>query len=112
MIEVIGHGGGGIVWLQRKTEGLGSVGLRAVKGIQTSADVNTTSISRRFVRELEASAKFSQEKVSQIVIVRQTALTTVGSMRNISSNPTAGTTRLDGFISLWNIVQMGILEHI
>ena len=51
--------------MQRKTEGLGSVRLRAVKGIRTDAEVHTASISRRFVRELEASAKFSQEKVSQ-----------------------------------------------
>ncbi|KAF2118034.1 kinase-like domain-containing protein [Lophiotrema nucula] len=68
MKDLIGHGGGGVVWLQRRVEGSGPVELRAVKGIKTGARVDTASINRRFVRELEASAKFSQEKYAEYFV--------------------------------------------
>lgn len=62
--NIIGHGGGGVVWLERNMEP-GPKILRAVKAIDTNVDVmNVATLSRRFVRELEASAKFSQRKVS------------------------------------------------
>lgn len=66
LTKVIGQGGGGSVWLQKQVEGSEIGTLRAVKVIRTDTDRNSTSASssRRFVRELEATAKFSQEKVS------------------------------------------------
>ena len=64
---IIGQGGGGMVLLQRQSEGNNVGRQRAVKRIQFNSGFGKDPMSsiRRFVRELEASAKFSQEKVSK-----------------------------------------------
>jgi hypothetical protein len=53
------------VWLERKIEGPGTAKLRAVKGIHTDTE---PTYARRYVRELEALAKFSQDKVGPLFI--------------------------------------------
>lgn len=60
----IGRGGYDDVWLQQQVEGTEVGTLRVLKRIQTFTD--RRSSSRRFVRELEAVANFSQEKVSAL----------------------------------------------
>ncbi|KAH6871776.1 kinase-like domain-containing protein [Thelonectria olida] len=66
--HVIGHGGQGVIWLERKVEDDGGpTELRAVKGIRISERQSQSDIVR-FVRELEALAKFSQEKYTNFFI--------------------------------------------
>lgn len=56
----LGHGGYGIVWLERNNgSSQGDSELRAVKELKVQG-----SRGMDYVRELEALAKFSQEKVS------------------------------------------------
>lgn len=56
----LGHGGYGIVWLERNNESSqGRAALRAVKELRVHG-----SRGGDYIRELEALAKFSQEKVS------------------------------------------------
>jgi hypothetical protein len=63
--EIIGRGGDGIVTLQRKLEGPGTFDLLAVKQMRLVADLTSDNHdSQRYVRELEALAKFGQERVS------------------------------------------------
>lgn len=65
--ELLGHGGSGVVWLERKIEGAGTIELRAVKVIQMGGELNSKRHGgRRYVRELEALAKFSQDKVCRV----------------------------------------------
>jgi hypothetical protein len=64
-IRTLGRGGDGTVFLQQKIEGPGETTMLAVK--QMSLDASLASEdhnSRRYVRELEALAKFAQGKVS------------------------------------------------
>jgi hypothetical protein len=63
--KTIGYGGAGLVLLQRKTCGPG-IERMAVKQMKLTAGTDLTSdnpVSRRYVRELDALAKFAQEKV-------------------------------------------------
>ncbi|KAF1817000.1 hypothetical protein P152DRAFT_5800 [Eremomyces bilateralis CBS 781.70] len=64
--KVLGHGGFGLVWLERRVDdGLLSrreaIALRAVKEIQLHRPAQA---GLDYVRELQALAKFSQEKYS------------------------------------------------
>jgi hypothetical protein len=69
--SLIGHGGGGVVWLQEKVtkrSTSASVETRAVKAIKVDEphepkSTHQLSIAEQYVRELEALAKFSQRKV-------------------------------------------------
>lgn len=61
--RILGHGGYGIVWLEQKIKEDDSPSeLRAVKGIRIP-DSHWKLERGQYVRELEALAKFSQEKV-------------------------------------------------
>lgn len=66
----LGQGGYGVVWLERRVDSesddLGERGpeLRAVKRIR-AVDRSTLSESKHYLRELEALAKFSQDKVGR-----------------------------------------------
>jgi hypothetical protein len=51
-----------VVWLEQKMKDDSPAELRAVKGIRIP-DRQTKPEGRQYVRELEALAKFSQEKV-------------------------------------------------
>ncbi|KAL6404752.1 hypothetical protein AUP68_11581 [Ilyonectria robusta] len=66
--RLLGHGGNGVVWLERKVkDDDGPAELRAVKGIQTSNHQSKTD-SMKYVRELEALAKFSQKKYADFFV--------------------------------------------
>ncbi|KAM0209003.1 hypothetical protein ACHAPA_010903 [Fusarium lateritium] len=60
--DILGHGGHGVVWLEHKVDGDnaadGVVECRAVKTVQTLGRGPV-----HYIRELEALAKFSQDKV-------------------------------------------------
>jgi hypothetical protein len=58
--KILGYGGYGVVWLERKVNDDGPAQLRAVKGIRIS---EPRTKGANYVRELEAMAKFSQDKV-------------------------------------------------
>lgn len=63
--QILGHGGYGLVWLERKIKNHdddSSPELRAVKGIRIP-EHQAAWDGKQYVRELEALAKFSQEKV-------------------------------------------------
>lgn len=61
--KILGHGGNGIVLLERKVkDDDGPAELRAVKGIQISHGQSKSAIMK-YIRELEAFAKFSQKRV-------------------------------------------------
>lgn len=63
--KLLGRGGDGIVVLQQKIAGPGVINLLAVKAMQLKADLRSEDHdSKRYVRELEALAKFTQGKVS------------------------------------------------
>jgi hypothetical protein len=65
--RTIGRGGDGTVFLQQKIDGPGAMDMLAVKQISLNADLASEDHdSRRYVRELEALAKFSQGRVSLI----------------------------------------------
>ena len=59
--QKLGHGAFGSVWLQRCVSGPAAGKLRAVKEIQKAS---ATSDASSLHRELEAIARFSQERVS------------------------------------------------
>ncbi|KAI7759642.1 hypothetical protein LZL87_014150 [Fusarium oxysporum] len=69
--SLVGHGGGGVVWLQEKVtkrSTSASVETRAVKAIKVDEphepkSTHQLSIAEQYVRELEALAKFSQRKL-------------------------------------------------
>jgi len=66
-VKPLGRGGDGTVFLQQKIEGPGNVQLLAVKQIVLQADLTSEDHdSKRYVRELEALAKFAQGRVSYI----------------------------------------------
>lgn len=59
----VGRGGNGQVWLERKiVNGQHSAELRAVK------DIHVPSTRGRYIRELEALAKFSSQKKATMII--------------------------------------------
>ena len=61
--HILGHGGSGLVWLESRVKDEGQADKeerRAVKGIRISGPM---SEGRHYVRELEALANFSQDKV-------------------------------------------------
>ena len=65
--EPLGRGGDGTVFLQEKIQGPGNVTMLAVKQMILRADLTSEDHdSRRYLRELEALAKFAQDKVSCI----------------------------------------------
>jgi hypothetical protein len=65
-IRTLGRGGDGTVFLQQKIEGPGETTMLAVKQMSLDADLASEDHnSKRYVRELEALAKFAQGKVSQ-----------------------------------------------
>ena len=62
--RTIGRGGDGTVFLQQKIEGPGAVDTIAVKQMSLNADLASEDHdSKRYVRELEALAKFAQGRV-------------------------------------------------
>ncbi|KAH7163515.1 kinase-like domain-containing protein [Dactylonectria estremocensis] len=64
--KMLGHGGFGVVWLQRRiSESPVAPQLRAVKQIQIS---DRNSGAKGYVRELEALAKFSQDRYKEFFI--------------------------------------------
>jgi hypothetical protein len=64
---MIGHGGGGAVFLQRKVDGPGTIHSLAVKQMRLMSDLASEDHeSKRYVHELEALAKFAQGRVSNI----------------------------------------------
>lgn len=62
--NILGHGGCGLVWLEKKEKILEAEEdrWRAVKAIRV-ADSKSTNEGVRYVRELEALKRFSQPKV-------------------------------------------------
>jgi hypothetical protein len=63
--RTIGRGGDGTVFLQRKVDGPGTMNLLAVKQMSLNADLASEDHdSKRYVRELEALAKFAQGTAS------------------------------------------------
>jgi hypothetical protein len=58
----LGSGGFGVVWLESCTAGPSSGKLRAVKELTKG----TTNVSPNYYQELEAIAKFSQERVGHL----------------------------------------------
>ncbi|KAF2028499.1 hypothetical protein EK21DRAFT_113837 [Setomelanomma holmii] len=67
--NILRHGGSGEVWQERKIEGPGSVEVRAVKRIRNGSELSAgRNEGRRVVRELEALAKFSQEKYTAFFV--------------------------------------------
>ena len=61
--QILGHGGYGIVWLERKMgDSDARAELRAVKCIRVP-EPKAKSEAGQYVRELEALVMFSQEKV-------------------------------------------------
>lgn len=63
--RTISRGGDGTVFLQQKIEGPGETKTLAVKQMSLNADLASEDHdSKRYVRELEALAKFAQGKVS------------------------------------------------
>lgn len=66
--QILGHGGYGIVWLEQKIkEDDSPAELRAVKGIRIP-DSHWKLEGGQYVRELEALAKFSQEKYTEFFV--------------------------------------------
>jgi hypothetical protein len=64
---MIGHGGGGAVFLQRKVDGPGTIHSLAVKQMRLMSDLASEDHeSKRYVHELEALAKFAQGRVSHV----------------------------------------------
>ncbi|KAH7171437.1 kinase-like domain-containing protein [Dactylonectria macrodidyma] len=64
--KMLGHGGFGVVWLQRRiSESRVAPELRAVKQIEIS---DRNSGAKGYVRELEALAKFSQDRYKEFFI--------------------------------------------
>jgi len=63
--EPLGRGGDGTVFLQQKTKGPGDMEILAVKQMILRSDLTSEDHdSRRYLRELEALAKFAQGRVS------------------------------------------------
>lgn len=64
-INNVGHGGSGLVSLEQMIKPEGSTShFRAVKSMRLRGELNTRNHNdRRYVRELEALAKFSQPEV-------------------------------------------------
>jgi hypothetical protein len=61
--RMIGHGGSGSVFLQHKVDGPGTMHSLAVKQMPLTADLASEDHdSKRYLRELEALAKFAQGK--------------------------------------------------
>lgn len=103
--RVIGHGGDGTVFLQRKIKGPGAMDMIAVKQMRLNAGLASEDHdSKRYVRELEALAKFAQGKVS----ITRTAFVKLAdsqrSIRVILYDHMVGTKKLAGSISVWSIV--------
>jgi serine/threonine protein kinase len=77
-VQLLGHGGDGVVTLERRIEPSEPNQLRAVKRIRIDKGLSTQNHHhRRYIRELEALAKFSQEKVcppQQIILRKSHAL--------------------------------------
>ncbi|OIW31909.1 kinase-like protein, partial [Coniochaeta ligniaria NRRL 30616] len=66
--QILGSGGYGVVWLEQKVkEDDSPVELRAVKGIRVPASQRKLD-DAQYVRELEALAKFSQEKYTEFFV--------------------------------------------
>ncbi len=61
------RGSFGVVWLENCTTGPSSGELRAVKVLRKA----TADASPNYYKELEAIAKFSQEKVGQIFMLNK-----------------------------------------
>ncbi|KAM0430447.1 hypothetical protein ACHAPT_005794 [Fusarium lateritium] len=61
--EILGHGGYGVVWLEHKVDDDDAAGRRAVKVVR-----NRGRGPVHYVRELEALAKFSQDKYSDFFV--------------------------------------------
>jgi hypothetical protein len=62
--RTLGRGGDGTVFLQRKVDGPGMIDSLAVKQMSLITDLASENHeSKRYVRELEALAKFAQGKV-------------------------------------------------
>jgi len=59
--QVLGFGGHGVVWLECKVQGDGGPVERAVKGTRMPENQSRSEMAK-YVRELEALGKFSQEK--------------------------------------------------
>ena len=106
--SIIGGGGSGVVWLEHKVkqaaEDLDE--CRAVKGIRMSGDSTI-----RYVRELEALAKFSQERVSGhpphgVLMHMRLIPGCVESIPNSSSSFSAGTTSQTTYAFRWSTARM------
>jgi len=66
-VEPLGQGGDGMVFLQQKIRGPGNVENLAVKQMMLKADLTSEDHdSKRYLRELEALAKFAQGRVSYV----------------------------------------------
>ncbi|KAH8905838.1 kinase-like protein [Coniochaeta sp. PMI_546] len=67
--NILGHGGGGLVWLEHKLpqSGTDSSERRAVKAIRIPGG-GATMKGLHYVRELEALAKFSQERYAEFFV--------------------------------------------
>ena len=113
----LGQGGYGVVWRERRvnsqSDDLGEPGpeVRAVKRIHI-LDSRTLSEDKHYLRELEALAKFSQDKVGPNTLVSKIGGMSAGwrltvrykSIPTTSSSSSAGTRFRVGSTWLWNTV--------
>lgn len=107
-VRKVGHGGFGVVWLESCTSG-NAKKIRAVKELKT---VKENGSHVNYIRELEAVAKFSHEKVFKAT-VRMPKSGSCNLSTTISSfNHTAGMLPSSPSSSQWNILSMGTCNSI
>jgi hypothetical protein len=101
-IKELGRGSFGTVWLEECTAGPSSGEVRAVKELCK----NPTSVSTNYYRELEAIAKFSQERVSTVDILSKEYTLIMHSIKTVSFAPSVGTRTIMQSLLLWSILSL------
>lgn len=64
----IGHGGYGLVWREQEIDVAGNLKDSRVRAVKQIQGLNTRSALKEYVRELEAIAKFSQDKYADYFV--------------------------------------------
>jgi hypothetical protein len=101
--RTIGRGGDGTVFLQQKIKGPGATDEIAVKQISLNAKLTSEDHdSKRYVRELEALAKFAQGRVGQTRTLSMKATDAPRSTHIGLSDLMAGTRKRAGSIFAWS----------
>lgn len=109
--KTIGRGGDGTVFLQRKISGPGATDLIAVKQMSLNAELASEDHdSKRYVRELEALAKFAQGRVRQTITFAMQATDTSRSTHVGLLDHMVGTRTMAGFIFAWSTASTWTLE--